>query len=115
MAAGFELDGAIKTAGGKPVMLDFYADWCVSCKELERYTFSDPQVQARFASMLMLKADVTANTADHAALLKRFSLFGPPGIIFFDKNGKEIKGMRVIGFQPADKFVAVLDRVLSFQ
>ncbi len=110
-----ELESAIKTASGKPVMLDFYADWCVSCKELERYTFSDPQVQARFAGMLMLKADVTANTADHAALLKRFSLFGPPGIIFFDKKGNEIKGMRVIGFQPADKFVPVLDRVLSFQ
>lgn len=110
-----ELDGAIQSAGGKPVMLDFYADWCVSCKELERYTFTDPQVQARFAGMLKLKADVTANTAEHAALLKRFRLFGPPGIVFFDKKGNEIKGLRVIGYQPADKFVAVLDQVINIQ
>ena len=110
-----ELDSAIKSAGGKTVMLDFYADWCVSCKELERYTFSDPQVQARFAGMLKLQADVTANTAEHIALLKRFRLFGPPGIVFFDKKGNEIIGLRVIGFQPADKFVTVLDRAINYQ
>ena len=110
-----ELDGAIQSAGGKPVMLDFYADWCVSCKELERYTFTDPQVQARFAGMLKLQADVTDNTAEHVALLKRFRLFGPPGIVFFDKKGREINGLRVIGFQPADKFVAVLDQAINFQ
>ena len=110
-----ELDGAIRSADGKPVMLDFYADWCVSCKELERYTFTDPRVQARFAGMVKLQADVTANTAEHAALLRRFQLFGPPGIVFFDKNGNEINGLRVIGFQPADKFVAVLDQAIGFK
>jgi len=110
-----ELDGAIQSAGGKPVMLDFYADWCVSCKELERYTFPDPQVKARFAGMVTLQADVTANTAEHGALLKRFGLFGPPGIVFFDENGNEINGLRVIGFQSADQFVAVLDRAINFR
>ncbi|MFN7088088.1 MAG: protein-disulfide reductase DsbD [Burkholderiales bacterium] len=110
-----ELENAIRAAAGKPVMLDFYADWCVSCKELERYTFSDPRVQTRFAGMLTLQADVTANTAEHAALLRRFRLFGPPGIVFFDRNGNEINGLRVIGFQPADRFVAVLDQVIDYR
>ena len=96
-------------------MLDFYADWCVSCKEMERYTFSDERVQARFHEMTLLQADVTANSAEHAALLKRFRLFGPPGIVFFDREGREIQGLRVIGFQPADRFVAVLDQALSFR
>jgi thiol:disulfide interchange protein DsbD len=96
-------------------MLDFYADWCVSCKEMERYTFSDERVQARFREMTLLQADVTANNAEHAALLRRFRLFGPPGIVFFDREGREIQGLRVIGFQPADRFVAVLDQALSFR
>jgi thiol:disulfide interchange protein DsbD len=108
-----ELDAAIQAAGGKPVMLDFYADWCVSCKEMERFTFSDDGVKARFAQMLLVQADVTANTPDHAALLRRFRLFGPPGIIFFDRAGRELQDLRAIGFQPADKFAAMLDQVLA--
>jgi thioredoxin:protein disulfide reductase len=107
-----ELDARLQSAG-RPVMLDFYAEWCVSCKEMERYTFSDPQVQARFAGMLLLQADVTANTAEDKALLKRFRLFGPPGIIFFDKSGREIEGLRVVGYQPAADFLKVLDRATS--
>ena len=110
-----ELDGAIKSAAGKSVMLDFYADWCVSCKELERYTFTDQKVKERFQQMLLLQADVTAGNAEHTALLKRFRLFGPPGIVFFDRNGKEINRLRVIGFQPADKFAAVLDQAINYQ
>jgi thiol:disulfide interchange protein DsbD len=105
------LDQRLAASGGKPVMLDFYADWCVSCKEMERFTFSDEGVRQRLAGFTLLKADVTANDADHKALLKRFSLFGPPGIIFFDAQGREIKGLRVIGFQPAARFSATLDRV----
>lgn len=108
-----ELDAAISAAAGKILMLDFYADWCVSCKEMERYTFTDPQVQSRLAGMVKIQADVTANTAEHKALLKRFRLFGPPGIVFFDPAGREIQGLRVIGFQPAGKFAAVLDRALA--
>lgn len=108
-----ELDAAISTAQGKIVMLDFYADWCVSCKEMERYTFSDAGVQARLARMVKIQADVTAGSAEHRALLQRFRLFGPPGIVFFDVAGREIPGLRVIGFQAADKFTAVLDQALG--
>jgi thiol:disulfide interchange protein DsbD len=110
-----ELDAAIQAAAGRTVMLDFYADWCVSCKEMERFTFSDGRVKQRFGDMVLLQADVTANNADDAALLKRFRLFGPPGIVFFDREGREIQGLRVIGFQPADRFVSVLDQALGLQ
>jgi thiol:disulfide interchange protein DsbD len=103
-----DLDARLKTAQ-KPVMLDFYADWCVSCKEMERFTFSDPQVQARLTGMVLLRADVTANAADDKALLTRFRLFGPPGIVFFDAGGREIQGLRVIGYQPPQKFMKSLD------
>jgi thiol:disulfide interchange protein DsbD len=100
-------------AADKPVMLDFYADWCVSCKEMEAFTFTDTRVKAKMEQMLMLQADVTANSPEDKALLKRFSLFGPPGIIFFDRQGKEIQGLRVIGYQPADRFLATLVRAAS--
>jgi thiol:disulfide interchange protein DsbD len=105
-----QLENAIHAANGKPVMLDFYADWCVSCKEMERYTFADPGVQARLDGMLKLQADVTRNLDEHKALLKQFGLFGPPGIIFFDRHGEELKGLRVIGFQSAAQFAATLDQ-----
>jgi thiol:disulfide interchange protein DsbD len=108
-----ELDALIGAAAGRTVMLDFYADWCVSCKEMERFTFGDERVKAKLRDMVLLQADVTANTAEHAALLKRFRLFGPPGIIFFDREGREIPGLRVIGFQPAERFAAVLDQALN--
>jgi thiol:disulfide interchange protein DsbD len=110
-----ELDDRIRAAAGRTVMLDFYADWCISCKEMERYTFSDERVRSRFREMVLLQADVTANNAEHAALLRRFRLFGPPGIVFFDRDGREIQGLRVIGFQPADRFVPVLDQALAFR
>jgi thiol:disulfide interchange protein DsbD len=110
-----DLDRAVTNARGRPVMLDFYADWCVSCKEMERYTFSDRQVRERMAGLAKIQADVTANAADHQALLKRFRLFGPPGIVFFDREGREIEGLRVIGFQPAERFAKVLDQVLAFE
>jgi thiol:disulfide interchange protein DsbD len=110
-----DLDARIRAAAGRPVMLDFYADWCVSCKEMERFTFSDERVKARFSDMVLLQADVTANNAEHAALLKRFRLFGPPGIVFFDREGREIRGLRVIGFQTADKFLVALDQASSFR
>ena len=109
-----ELDAVLAQANGKTVMLDFYADWCVSCKEMEKLTFSDARVRAHFSDMLLLQADVTANNADDKALLKRFKLFGPPGIIFFDKQGREIQGGRVIGYQDAEKFLRSLSLVTSF-
>ncbi|MCK9513723.1 MAG: protein-disulfide reductase DsbD [Pigmentiphaga sp.] len=108
-----ELDALVARSRGWPVMLDFYADWCVSCKEMERFTFSDPAVAQRMSQMVLVQADVTANNADHQALLRRFRLFGPPGIIFFDSQGREQTATRVIGFQNAERFGAVLDRVLG--
>ena len=103
-----ELDAALAQTNGKTALLDFYADWCVSCKEMEKFTFPDPRVQAHFSDMVLLQIDVTANNSDDKAMLKRFNLFGPPGIIFFDRRGKEITGGRVIGYQNADKFVQSL-------
>ena len=108
-----ELDERLASAG-RPALLDFYADWCVSCKEMERYTFSDPQVRSRLAEMLLLQADVTVDSPEHRALLKRYRLFGPPGIIFFDKSGREIEGLRVIGYQNAERFLATLSKAQSF-
>lgn len=97
----------------RPVMLDFYADWCVSCKEMEAFTFVDPRVIQRMSQMLLLKVDVTANNADDRALMKKFRLFGPPGIIFFSPGGHERKDVRVVGFQDATRFTATLDRALK--
>ena len=104
-----ELDAKL-AAPGRPVMLDFYADWCVSCKEMEAFTFTDARVKAKMEQMLLLQADVTDNTLEDKALLKRFKLFGPPGIIFFDRQGREVDGLRVIGYEPADTFLTSLNR-----
>lgn len=104
-----ELDAAIRAAGGRPVMLDFYADWCVSCKEMERFTFSHPDVASRLQKAVLLKADVTANSPEHRALLKRYKLFGPPGTLFFDAQGTELAKARVVGFQDARRFAQTLD------
>lgn len=106
-----ELDQALASADGKVVMLDFYADWCVSCIEMEKLTFTEPAVKQAMNEMLLLQADVTANDADDKALLKRFSLFGPPGIIFFNPDGQEILQARVIGFKSADIFLQRLQQV----
>jgi thiol:disulfide interchange protein DsbD len=109
-----ELDArlAAAKADGRAVMLDFYADWCVSCKEMERFTFSEPSVQARLRDVVLLKADVTANSEADKALLKRFNLFGPPGLIFWNARGEQ-SDFKVIGFEKADKFLASLDSALG--
>ena len=106
-----QLDALLANTGGKTALLDFYADWCVSCKEMEKLTFTEPQVRARMAGLLLLQVDVTANDGDDKAMLKRFNLYGPPGIILFDGRGKEIPDARVIGFQDAQKFLASLTRL----
>ena len=99
-----ELDAAVRSAG-RPVMLDFYADWCVSCKEMERFTFNDPRVRARLDKALLLQVDVTRNSAADRELLKRYNLFGPPGILFFDAQGRELASQRVIGHQDPAHFL----------
>jgi thiol:disulfide interchange protein DsbD len=108
-----DLDDRLSQAGkqGRRVMLDFYADWCVSCKEMEKFTFTDDRVRSRLDGLTLLRANVTANDEDDKALMKRFGLFGPPGIIFFGRDGREIEGVRVVGYQPADEFLASLGRV----
>ena len=108
-----ELDAALAQAKseGKIVMLDFYADWCVSCKEMEKFTFVNSQVAKTLENLVLLQADVTANNIEDKALLKRFNLFGPPGIIFFDKNSQEVG--RVIGFEDAKMFNQSLQRYVK--
>src|SRR5690625_4816847 len=107
-----ELEAALANTT-QPVMLDFYADWCVSCIEMERFTFTDPVVAQQMQQMLLLQVDVTDHTEDDRALLKRFNLFGPPGIIFFDSQGQELADPRVIGFMAADQFSQVLEQVFN--
>ncbi len=105
-----ELDAALARAAsqGKPVMLDFYADWCTACIEMEHNTFSDPLVKDRLKGAVLLQADVTLNSADDRALLQRFKLFGPPGLIFFDPQGRELTTAQVVGFQKPDVFLRSL-------
>jgi thiol:disulfide interchange protein DsbD len=98
-----ELDQALLSAK-KPVMLDFYADWCVACKEMDRFTFHDPKVIDQLGNLTLLQVDVTANSEDDRALMKRFGLFGPPGMIFFDAKGKEIPESRIVGVLEAAAF-----------
>ena len=102
-----QLDAALRSAG-RPVVLDFYADWCVSCKEMERFVFTDAAVQRRLSGALLLRADVTANNAADRALLRRFHLFGPPTTIFFDAKGVEITPARLIGYQNTERFLETL-------
>lgn len=109
-----ELDAEVRnaSASGRAVMLDFYADWCVSCKEMERLTFTDTRVRKALADVVLLQADVTANSTDDQVLLKRFGLFGPPGTIFFDAQGRELKA-RVVGYERADTFLESLRRTIG--
>ncbi|MDM2931396.1 protein-disulfide reductase DsbD [Citrobacter sp. Cm046] len=103
-----ELNQALEQAKGRPVMLDLYADWCVACKEFEKYTFSNPQVQQALGNTVLLQADVTANSAQDIALLKHLQVLGLPTILFFDAQGKEHPDARVTGFMDAATFSAHL-------
>lgn len=109
---GLEREIANASASGKPIMLDFYADWCVSCKEMEKFTFSDAGVQGALQNAVLLQADVTANDAQDKALLKRFGIFGPPSIMFFGPDGQERRPYRVVGFMNASDFRAHAQQAL---
>jgi thiol:disulfide interchange protein DsbD len=104
-----DLEAAVADASktGRPLLLDFYADWCVSCKEMEKYTFSDPTVRRALGAFVLLRADVTANDAADQALLKSFGIFGPPTIAFYGADGIERRAYRVVGFMKAPEFAAV--------
>jgi len=104
-----ELDELLANTN-RPVLLDFYADWCVSCIEMEKFTFTDPAVARLMQQFVLVQADVTKNTDDDRALLRRFNLFGPPGILFFTAGGDYIRSERVVGFMNAADFATVLER-----
>jgi thiol:disulfide interchange protein DsbD len=112
-----DLDAAIAAANaaGKTVMLDFYADWCASCKEMEKFTFPEPSVQAALAGTVLLQADVTANDDVDQALMQRFGILGPPSILFFGQDGAEKTAYRVVGFKPADEFAAHVQQAFAGQ
>jgi len=103
-----DLERAVQEASAakRGVLLDFSADWCTSCKEMERYTFTDPRVQSALAHVTLLRADVTKNDADDQALLHHFGIFGPPTIAFYGPDGRERTGYRVVGYMRADAFAA---------
>ncbi len=100
-------------AQNKTVMLDFYADWCVSCKEMESMTFTDPAVKSALANTVLLQADVTANDEQDKALYKHFKIIGPPAIIFYNAQAEELKAHKVIGYMPAEKFTAHVKRAFN--
>jgi thiol:disulfide interchange protein DsbD len=108
-----ELDAQLRQAKQeqKLVLLDFYADWCISCKEMEINTFANSEVSKELKQFILLQADVTANSAENQALLKRFGLFGPPGILFFNLNSEEQKDQRVIGYMPPQRFIDRLQKL----
>jgi thiol:disulfide interchange protein DsbD len=103
-----DLEQALAQASdnGMTAMLDFYADWCVSCIEMEKYTFTDATVQDVLSNTVLLQADVTANDKDDQTLMKRFAVFGPPTIIFFDTDGIQRNGYEVVGYMKAKEFAA---------
>ena len=107
-----ELNQQILQSRNKYVMLDFYADWCISCKEMERFTFTDASVQARLKDVVLLQVDVTAGTPEDMELLKRFKLFGPPAILFMDKEGRQVPNVKIIGYQDTEAFLKILNAVL---
>jgi thiol:disulfide interchange protein DsbD len=110
-----DLDAALQgsAAAGRASMLDFYADWCVECIRMERNTFPDPGVAALMVNLQLLQADVTPNDAVDQALMKRFGVIGPPAILFFDRQGREMPAFRLVGYFTPEEFSAHLERVLA--
>lgn len=111
--ADLEREVAAAASAGQTVMLDFYADWCISCKEMEKFTFSDPRIHDALSNTVLLQADVTANDDEDKALLKYFELLGPPTIIFYDQDGKELRPYRVVGYMNADNFLTHVQQAIA--
>jgi thiol:disulfide interchange protein DsbD len=111
--ADLEREVAAASAAGKTVMVDFYADWCVSCIEMEHKTFTVPEVQAALANTVLLQADVTANDDEDKALYVHFGIVGPPTIAFYGVDGKERRNFRVVGFMEAAQFAAVVRQAVA--
>ena len=112
-SADLDRELALASSQGKTAFLDFYADWCVSCKEMEAFTFTDEDVQATLENTVWLQADVTANDAQDKELLERFGVFGPPTIIFFGTDGQQRHGYEVVGYMKAEDFAAHLRLALG--
>ena len=110
---GLNAELAKAKKAGKPVMLDFYADWCVSCKEMENFTFSDPKVQQALKNVVLLQADVTPNDEKDTKLYKHFGIIGPPSIMFFGTDGVERRNYRVVGYMKAEQFRQQVERALN--
>ena len=108
-----DVERALAASGGRPVLLDLYADWCISCKVMERNVFPQPEVRSRMERFDLLRADVTANDEAHRALLANYGLFGPPSLLFFDPDGREVRALRLQGELGAEDFAAHLDAVLA--
>lgn len=106
-----ELEKNIDKEKNKPILIDFYADWCVACLEYEKYTFQDENVQLKMKDFVLIQIDVTKNNKEHEKLLKRFGLYGPPGIIFFDKNGNHLQQYDIVGFKNAEDFLSILNKI----
>jgi len=111
--AGLNAELSLAAAANKNVMLDFYADWCTSCQEMEKHTFTDPAVQAALSNVIILQTDVTPNDDLDKALMSAYGIFGPPAILFFDKNGKEIRDQRVVGYVDKKPFAAHLQKIFN--
>ena len=112
-----DLDTAVGRVNqaGKPAMLDFYADWCVECVRMERNTFGEPEIQALFRDIQPLQADVTLNDETDQALMEKYDVIGPPAILFFDRQGNEMRGYRLVGYFEAEEFAEHLHKVLEVQ
>jgi thiol:disulfide interchange protein DsbD len=106
-----EVQQALEKAQGKPVMLDFYADWCTSCQIMEATTFQDPKVKAALKNFVVLKVDITANNAQDQALLKEYGVVAPPTFLFFNRQGNEASGLRLVGEASASEFLHQLSQV----
>jgi thiol:disulfide interchange protein DsbD len=105
-----ELEQVMQANSGKKVMLDFYAEWCTSCKELEHNTFSDPAVATALQEYVLIQADVTSNSDEERALSQRYGVFGPPTMIFFDQDGNSIDAKKLVGYKPPEAFLEHLHR-----